>query len=116
MRGALTSLVLVFLCSCTFTNKDGNLAVGGKGAARGAGWAVAWDNVENMNNALVAGTIVAGGYISAGVEKGKQAVDRTAIHSNERVTIGAQGVEKFGIGEETKKFIHSTPNPNVLPK
>lgn len=106
-------LPIVLLCSCTFTNKNGNVAVGGKGAARGDGWAVAWDNVENMNNALIAGTIIGGGLISAGVEKGKQAVEKTAIHSNERVTIGAQGVEKFGIGEETKKFIHSTPNPNI---
>lgn len=116
IKAACALAMCLIIASCTYTDKNRNIAFGGKGAARGTGYAVAWDNIENMNNALIAGTVLGGGLISAGVSKAEEVTKRTSIHSGERVTIGAQGVEQFKAGEETKRFLHSTPNPNELPK
>lgn len=110
-------LPLIFLlASCTYTDKDRNIAFGGRGAARGTGYAVAWDNVENMNNALIAGTVLGGGLISAGVSKAEEVTKRAADvnRSTEVINASNNAVKTAEIGAEVTKS--TTLNPNVIPK
>lgn len=78
---ALLSLLVFITSSCTFASKDFTVALGGKGAAKGAQYATTWDNERSFQD----GSMLAGVAIAA-AQAVKQTVqtETTArvIHTN----------------------------------
>lgn len=101
------------MTSCTVTTTKGNVAFGGKGAARGEGWAVTWDNEKSFSDGAIAGTAIAGLYYSAANLAAQEATEQVSMKEGTKVQLGAQKLEAFKAGEQTKQFLHATPNPNL---
>lgn len=78
----LSILAALCLPSClTITNAKGNVAWGGKGAARGAGWAVTWDNEKSFQDGAILATAAAGAWANIASAKAAEATTR-ALDAN----------------------------------
>lgn len=115
-RVPLMAALGVLLGSCTFANKDTAVALGGKGAYNGRDFSLVWDNEGSFRDAAVVAGLAVGAVQAVAVQKSSDALTATTVKEGTKVQVGAQGVEKFRIGEETKRFLHGTANPNVIPK
>lgn len=103
----LLPLVLL-LSSCTLSNKDWNVALGGKGAYSGRDFSVTWDNEKSFGDAALAGTAIAGLYYGAANLAEEEATTRAvnsnatkeAINANNNATkLGSEGI-KAGVDSE----------------
>jgi hypothetical protein len=105
LRSTVAALALLLCASCTVTTEKGNVAFGGKGAARGSGWAVAWDNEKSFSDGAIAGTAIAGLYYSAATAAAKEATSRTmsanatnqAINASNNATAVELGAQEAGV-------------------
>lgn len=104
-------LFVLPIASCTVTTTKGNVAFGGKGAARGEGWAVTWDNEKSFSDGAIAGTAIAGLYYSAAnlaaEEATKRAVDTNATNrainaDNNATSLAKEGLKAGTDGEAIK--------------
>lgn len=57
--------------------------------------------------------VIAGGIILNKGEAIREETNQVVVKEGTKVKLGEQGVQKFTVGEETKRFLHSTPNPNI---
>lgn len=71
------------------------------------------DSTKVPKHALTIAGAAVGGIIMNKGEAIREGTKQVAVKEGTKVELGKQSVEKFGIGEETKKFIHATPNPNL---
>lgn len=91
------------LSSClTITNANGNVAWGGRGAARGAGWAVTWDNEKSFQDGAILATAAVGAWASVASTKAAEATTRAvdanrsaeAINaSNNATSVATEGIK-----------------------
>lgn len=112
VRLAASILLACLLPSClTITNANGNVAWGGKGAARGAGWAVTWDNEKSFQDGAILATAAAGAWASVAGTKATELTARSvnsnatkqAINASNNATAVELGAQKAGV--ETTKIL-----------
>lgn len=105
----LVVIIVLALASCTYTNKNGTLALGGKGAARGEGWAVVWDNEASFREGALLAGVAVGAWQAVAVNKAAEQTARVintnatqatinASNNATAVELGAQGVQGAAIG------------------
>lgn len=107
----LICALVLLTSSCTYTDGKRNIALGGKGAARGSDYAVAWDNVESFRDgALLVGAVATSGFSYLGdkaAEGTAQVINNNAtkqgINASNNATAVELGAQKTGV--ETAKIL-----------
>lgn len=74
---------------------------------------IAEDSTEVGKELIRTGGAVAGGIILNRGEEIREGTKQIVVREGTKVELGRQGVQKFTEGETTKRFIHSTVNPNI---
>lgn len=109
-------IIVVVMCSCTAVTREGAVALGGKGAARGEGWAVVWDNEASFREGAMLATAAVGAWANVASTKAAEATTRAldANRSAEAINASNNAVKTVEIGAGVTKA--TTVNPNVIPK
>lgn len=100
----LALLCLSLLCSsCTYTDGQRSIALGGKGLARGSDYLVIWNNEKSFRDGSMLAGVAVGAWQSVAASKAAGLTDRAAIaaeaknHASDNAlkeALGAQEVEK----------------------
>lgn len=114
LRSTVAVLMLA-LCSCTVSNKDWNVAFGGKGAYSGRDFSVTWDNEDSFRTGAAIAGLAVGAYQAVAVQKSADALNATqhtnvtkqAINANNNATAVELGAQKTGL--ETTKILNPAP-------
>jgi hypothetical protein len=110
----LAVLVMAALPSCfSVTNVNGHVAWGGKGAARGNGWAVVYDNEQSFRD----GAVLAGAAASSGFSYlADKAAEGTAQVINANAARQAINASNNAAAVATEEIKAGVIKATVLPK
>lgn len=97
-------IVMLLLSSCTYTDAQRNIALGGKGAARGNGWSVVWSNEQSFRDGSMVAGLAIGAWQAVAAQKSTDALRATqstnatkqAVNASNNATaieLGAQAAD-----------------------
>lgn len=106
-------LIPILLSSCVYADGQKVASLGGRVTYNGRDFSMTSDHEKSFSDGAIAATAVAGLYYGAANVAAQEATTRNANNNALKENLGAQKLEQFKVGEDTKKFLHSTPNPNL---
>jgi uncharacterized membrane protein YebE (DUF533 family) len=71
-------LIPLLLTSCAAVNRDGAIMLGGKGAAKGEGWALIYNGEKSFRDFTTLAGTVAAGYFATAAHKATEATSQVA--------------------------------------
>jgi hypothetical protein len=86
---SLLLIALICLPSCVSVSKDKAFVMGGKGAIKGDGWSLVYNQEKSFSNAASAVGMAVGSYISASVLKVKETTSQMATTNATKTTVNA---------------------------
>lgn len=107
-------LLAALLPACTFSTKDMNLAMGGKGAYKGKTFGVTWDNESSFREAAMLGAIGVGAWQAVA---GDRAASAASINASNNATkqaikkIDADTAIELGKQAQPVEILKATPTP-----
>lgn len=98
-------LLPLLLVSCTVSNKDWNVAFGGKGAYAGRDFSVTWNNEKSFSDGALVTGLAIGAAQAVAAQRSTDALaktvnsnaTKTAIEANKNATAIELGAQKAGI-------------------